>query len=616
MFSPVESLRSAEFGGEARELCRAIREGGDVDGLVAMVSKRELSKGWGDHGWTPAHVAVIAGNVSALKAIGQKGGRLDLEDRHGLKPIEYAITIKHSDCLEALCKAQPKKALGAVGWLASLPSIPAYQAEEKGTQAPDDFGRVLHRMLIYRCSLIEGLLLPNVVGQRCSFFITNSFLGLARRSLFTAMEAQQTYIPRDPLTLDREVMVLTTDHNCSKFQGVVNRVFSYHVLSSQAIIHVHHMLSQLSGNPKQALNLPAKDIEKHPGIPKCPTSDFYLEGGDILQVTNRDGERVLLTSKRGIDLAHSLARVQDRGFFKREEMKRKVAERAKEVALSQTELEEILEKLFRLGHLNQGEKSGVVSVDDLYKINQTLGQSPLYPDESFCDRAVKAGVTRMFDPSSSDSKKETAATYKAQREHLHENLKERFHADIVQELTSPFMHIDCWLMPGPNHTVFYADPKSARDLLKVIHTHAESLGLTDNDRQLIFAYVLKYPMIHKAMQPAIDRLVKQLEAVGLQPVACPGIFYKEGAVINFMNGVAGKSPSGEQLFATLGVNEGDLLGTALMQAFSAWMKKATGTKVTYIGEDPSNPGSFPEGAQWMNKATGLRCLTNLLPPER
>lgn len=632
MFDPLNALKF-EFkdGGDLLAVHRAAKgklrfEGAFLEGLerkIGKLSKEVLSKPMGTYQWTPAHVAVIAGNVSALKLIKERGGDLNAADQHGFTPMEYALGLDRSDCALLMKKAEvlahrvPQERREVLS--RCLPKKVPFRFMQKPAKAADDFHKPLDRVLIAcRTRFTMNNILEVKAAKRTIFHPAHTLKLMADQLGFSGIWTEKQYTPRDPMihTQNGEEMAIaiSTKNDKDDFSDLAGRVSVGTVMLGQSPPPtLHPIFSCLVGMSARLVAHAEVDLEAQMGYRQFMAMPFYIEGGNFFQVMSAQGEKICLISRVGMDMIHMLARVQEDGALKDPRYQQGVQIMLQHVRASDEEISHMLKKLFYLGHIQEGGKTGRVTPEQLTDILNDTIQNPLGPEERIDERAESLGMIKTFKGKEQERMEESARKYFAERFVLKTRLNALFQSKHFIELASIIGHLDSWIMPGPNHTLFYADPGTALKLLESLTRSPVELGLTQKDQELLETYLTKTKEVSDKVHDFLTIFHADISESTLQPIPIPGIFYHPDRVINFMNALTGRPRPGEQIVATLGVQEGDQLGSVLMDAFAMIMEEYSGAKVFFIGEDLSNPGSFPESFSWMEEGTGVHCMTKELP---
>lgn len=628
MLNPTKALKedfTQDLRGEAFH--RAVKEDLELDGIVQDAAREGvLSKGLGDQRWTPAHVAVIAGHAKQLGVIAKARGDLQAKDHNGFTPMEYAIGLRHKEC-ERVLRKRPiaphvVDARREAQLKQMLPKTIEFAHRESSGRAPDDFQKPLDRIFVCCRSNFEQPFVRDAhQSGRSTFHISTSLLELCERVGIVALETMHGYTPRDPWFLmsgfSKDRLVLIAQNPTDQFDKALQRVTSYQFMNGEHLsCRAHPLFMGHHGATRNFKEITGGDAYLHLGSGSSHAPNLYMEGGDLFQLTNGLGDQVFLSSRMGMNLTHTLSRLDPEGILREEGIQAEMEELDPPEVKSMEGIHKLLGKLYYLGHIKQKARSGSLSDFEKAQLIASIEKRPLGKQEIPAHRAAKLKLVSEFNPDNAHEMKGVAIKYAKQRLALSHFLMRATDSTQLSELSSPFAHLDSWVMPGPHSTLFYADPSYALHLLRHLKVNADVLELTDVDKRLLDEYCEVTARMMDLLRRPIAYFLDDVKGSGFQAIPIAGIFYKEKGCVNFMNaltGMAGVAPNRRQIIATLGAEEGDKLGGLLMDAFAIALKGYTDGDLYFLGEDASRPGTFPESLSWMSEGTGVHCMTKEVP---
>lgn len=181
-------------------------------------------------------------------------------------------------------------------------------------------------------------------------------------------------------------------------------------------------------------------------------------------------------------------------------------------------------------------------------------------------------------------------------------------------------HLDTFMKPGPNHSVFVQDYRLSLDLLLHLKKHAVELNFSDKDNALLEEYIQASQRLDAEIGPLLATIKTEIEQAHFTVLPMPGVFIndsidhlEDAQSINFMNALSGWSSKIEDYYyITSGCQAGDQLGKALMDSFAVFLKQYVPTiKVHFVGRDPKKLDDFSETTIWSQEhaQAGVHCFT-------
>jgi len=325
-----------------------------------------------------------------------------------------------------------------------------------------------------------------------------------------------------------------------------------------------------------------------------------LEGGDIFTLTNNRGEKTVLIGAQLFTLIHAYMRHD-------ESIKNMFDETSIQATFSDEEIQRAEEEMYAMGLLKVDGKLGLIE-EGKYKQTALVQQikSSFKYAESGRAIAIKYLKQKIFLQGLLER------TFQIPKGNLH----------VISQLAC---HLDMFMMPGPNKTVFFQDYDLCHKLLLSIKENAEAFSLTSKDMVFLDRYIHTAETLNKEASPILIKARKEIEEAGFTVLSAPGIINDEDKSkgeethhIDFLNAISGWSSKNKRPYvATLGAQVGDRLGVVLMDLFKHYLKEyQKDLEVHFLNYDPKNPSDFSQSMYWMNnrlgetkKIAGLHCLT-------
>lgn len=344
---------------------------------------------------------------------------------------------------------------------------------------------------------------------------------------------------------------------------------------------------------------------RHSGSAKRPELRYFLEGGDIFNVTNQEGKRKILIGRDVVDTVHNQLRMD--GVFK------DLPAYAKELTASQ--IKKVAEEMFSMGLFKLRDTSGFIDLQELFK--------PIYPHlMSQGEMAQFSGLRKPFEWKAGDAElaKPIVAKYLAQREAVLQWLSEDFSVPVedIHLMTKGAYHLDTFMMPGPQNCFFLqSHALCAKHLAQLRET------VDKEDRQLLEEYIEEARQCDKELGGVFQTIQKELAAAGFRVIETPGVFMQKvnpesnyQLNINFLNFVSGWSETNKRTYLiTTGAEVGKGLGKQLMKLFKEFISQfQANLKVYFVGYNPQKTDDFSHamscwnGSKMKNPQAGIHCL--------
>jgi len=577
-----------------------------------------------EKGWTPLHVALLAGNKEGLIFLRTMGVSLNVRDDAGKTAEDYAIELKRADLLQILQASDLAVCLRHVlqKWAVTLPQAPfCYQ------QDTHDFG-VEIKELFFSCPTAD-LQVPktNILdsGARIDHFAKN-IRQVAAYEGFGLRFSTKQYIVRDSfLMLGDGTHALSNQPEDLKQH--LERVESLALVTqSKAIYQCPHLSFFAAIGAAKDFKYYAWQEHKELFPDEGKQISFYLEGGNYWLATNTKGKKMLLIGEDHLYCTLN----QFREVIKHAPYPK--------VDPSKDDHERYLHEMHAQGLLADipGVGFGLISnVDASELVLQVLRNPEYHRDiENPCYKlALSAGKFRPIHLTKDIVQKTKASVvqYVTQKECIKQFMAHTFGLEIEQLviIQQLFYHLDIFIKPGPKGAFFVQNFEMSLEILKKIAEKKDLLKLTKNDLEMLNHYIQTSETLAKKLKQSLDAIVEQLKEAGFLVIPTPGLFFDTSPQIdadalqanlknsNFLNAVSGWSPKTNSFYyIATGAQVGDKLGSLLMQMYRQFLQTyLPAIHLYYIGYNPENPTDFSEGMQFTSRwdlQAGVHCLSNEL----
>lgn len=193
-------------------------------------------------------------------------------------------------------------------------------------------------------------------------------------------------------------------------------------------------------------------------------------------------------------------------------------------------------------------------------------------------------------------------------------------SDDLHYISQADYHLDTFMKPGPNHSIFLQDYRLSLEVLLHLKSHAKELEFTKTDLFLLEGYIQTASRLNAEIGPLLNTIRQEIERAKFTVLSTPAIFIYESQenpenahCINFINGLSGwSSKISAFYYITMGCQTGDRLGKSLRESFSIFLKQyVPDIKVHFTGRDPKNLDDFSETMYWAKTPShaGLHCFT-------
>jgi hypothetical protein len=269
------------------------------------------------------------------------------------------------------------------------------------------------------------------------------------------------------------------------------------------------------------------------------------------------------------------------------------------------------------GFITQEEISKIIGQVDLQKEKDTL-----YPlnGNPYMNVAKELKLYVPLDLSATQKKNgiDIAAEYLSQIQFTKQIIAMSFSLKPEQMFFIPQLdyHLDIFLRPGPNGSIFVQDFSFCVKLLGEI-ANCETLSLTCLDKAMLQRYINTAEKLDRELGPLCSKVKEILSKAGLCVIPAPGLFYDVSPDLldsihpdealtfnlNFLNAITGwSSKTKSYYYLAMGAGVGDRLGSTLMRSFESFLKHSQADiEVGFLGYDPDNESDFSEGMRWYNR---------------
>jgi hypothetical protein len=370
----------------------------------------------------------------------------------------------------------------------------------------------------------------------------------------------------------------------------------------------------------------------------------YIEGGNVFALTNSDGKQIFLMGADHLMHTLQLLELSNCDWNQLNEDlpgKDSFSSRCKEMEtqLKAEEIFELAEEMFASGLLNWKEGSGLIKTQKQLTILllKYFSPNPLPIGNEgrrwYKQLAEGLKEVRKFDPNIEELEnlRSLTASYAIKKQIVHELMAAELKIvpDHLHFIIQAGYHLDTFLTPGPNGTIFITSYALAADLLDKIADHAEALLLSQDDRLLLARYRLTARKLDQELSPLLDLAKIQLEKANFTIIPMPSSFiyepefphkvfplFTQPLSMNFANGISGWSDKLDNYYyITHGMQSGDKIGEIIMNLFTIFLQKyIPNITLYYVGRDDKN-GNYQEAMQWWSRIdtqSGVHCTTWIL----
>lgn len=576
-----------------------------------------------DYGWTPLHVAAIVGNVSAIQFLVGQNVRFDQKDQFGKIPIEYVQQF-HPDLLH--CFTTPHRVTNKMEflkpvfekWKVKLPPL-----KEKYRANTEDFGREITRLFIAKP------ISQNLHFKCSNVRILQNLTQICQRLGITTKSSKEDHYVRD-LWFRAPSGKLFKTFLCLQHEKALDRAES-HALYFNKKAHTrtkNPFFKNCTGGTflhiRESGDLSKKELDEK----EATEAFFQFEGGNVVTFTTPDGK-----VKAGIGRDHRLItlnshRLDKKLFGMTDPLMQPFVERVK-TGLTPQKIRKVAEYLYIQGTLKQNERTGVLTFSQRDKVAQQEMELKDYRSSSdpvehpFREIVTKLGLVVPFkwnEKVDVESCKGIVAKYQVQKYTLHKMTASNF--EIEPEdlfyISQAAYHVDYFTRPGPNHSMMHQNYLMCAEVLSAILTNADSLGLSEDDKQHLRNYIVTAQKLHAELGPLHEKVNKEMGKVKVPVVPMPGCFMyesdKQALNVNFINWLSGWSSTTKNYFLiTNGCQVGERLGVVLMDMFHLFMEQyVQDIEIYYTGHPIENRSDFSEPQLWTQNPegqAGVHCFT-------
>jgi hypothetical protein len=375
--------------------------------------------------------------------------------------------------------------------------------------------------------------------------------------------------------------------------------------------------------------------------PQKKLSYSYFEGGNVFILKNLNGVKSVLLGLDHFTQTFHLLELEKRSWD--ELGKQVLIEKSyKDVqteiafALTTTDLKTIIREMFSQGLIEQAGKSGLIPKKNqldmmLMKFFSAgiLHEKQNLKDELF--NQMKKGMINVFEYQDQESQtyRTLASEYLAKLKITRELIAQDFNvqSENLHFITQVNYHLDLFLTPGPNNSLFLANYAICTDFLEAIYKNSAALALSKVDLEYLERYIESSKKMDREIGGLLQKVEEQLKIANFKIIPTPGHLIYESKTVhrefpmpsggfnaNFMNAITGKSfKTGRHYYITHGIQVGEQLGNVLMDSFYLFLKHyVPDLDVYFIGKDPKNSRDFSEAMDWWNRLetqSGIHCTT-------
>lgn len=516
----------------------------------------------------------------------------------------------------------------------------------------DDFGQPITRLLLAAeidekvTSPLKSMMAGKTIWDGVTFKHTpRNLKALSEKLGFTVQETSSYYYPRD-IFLRLGDGSIAYPPSSDLLKDVVERVHSSNLyLDKGATTRTRNQLfNHWTGYAENYALQSQQDMQTSFSDRFHPLSYTYLEGGNVLRLTNKQDEEVVLVGEDHLAQSFLLLELNGRDWdslaalaLPNNSLQEQIAKRA--VELTEPEIAHYAEEMFSFGLLPCNGKSGLIKQEDQLNILLAKFFMPSSEDKIiaetergwFRELAKRSGIVEPFNLTKEqiETQRMPVATYLTKLEIVHALMaidcnvpKQNLHF-----ITQVNYHLDAFLQPAPHHALFMVHHGLAAEMLEAIIANKNDLKLTAEDMALLEGYLAAAKKFDLEFGGLIQSAQNQLLKAGLEVIPTPGHFLYEpsamyeqfpmpsdGICINFINALTGYSKSTQTpYYITHGIHAGEQVGSLLMDAYALFLRHHIPDISTFfIGYNPDHPNDFSEALDFWNRLetqSGIHCMT-------
>lgn len=608
----------------------ALFESRKIEEMILTLGEASLTQS-SSFGWTPLHVAVIAGNVSATRFFLDHGGAPNKKDIEEKTPLDYCRMINHPAIMELLLSkelsretaATPPSTNGLASgvplmamrelfrqWHVSLSTTPfIYRANTH------DFGVQIDQ-LMFRTPDDDS---PETQSSYLKEKVKNKYLAqniveIAAKRGFELIFSNYSYFMRDMLIRLPNGSIVSPSTSENAFIAC-ERAFSKNFIERTSSIGrtQHCFFHGMIGAGIQSLASSTAEIRER--FKHEQTLRFYMEGGNHYVSSNGSGELRLLMGEDHLTIALNQMRLDKTFDDPLIDLQGKIKNIKN--ALNEERIREILPEIYAQGLLKprKGAEKGFITSREVEQLSLEEDTSLSSGVSNYFEAAIRGGIYRPLNLSTQDvfNCKEIVAKYLAQREITKEIMRLSFSMpeNSVYFIPQAGYHLDTFMRPGPKGSFFVQNYGFCIAILESMQTLAADLELSDLDKDILERYLTTANQLHRDIGPVLEQVGSKLKSAGFQVIPTPGVFFdisprypgEPTYNVNFLNAISGWSARVNAFYyIATGASVGNHLGTLLMKVFHQFLETyQAGICVDFIGHPPDNKTDFNEAMEWWNR---------------
>lgn len=333
-------------------------------------------------------------------------------------------------------------------------------------------------------------------------------------------------------------------------------------------------------------------------------SPSCFEGGNVIVATNQNGEIKVLIGEESLFFTHQLLRHM--GFFK------PYTENSFAATYATASRNQFLSYLYLAKRIPAMLRDLAIAVDERYPDEQIL--------LVFGEMKALNVVDGDFDDSNFSAVRDLVCAYLAEQQFISFTLWPRefgVSANDIVILPQIAYHLDLFLK-NSSDCMLCADVEQSNRLLQSL---SATPGISTVDLALIDEYADEGKILQRELAPIYQLLYVMLERAGFIVEKIPAAFFssrsrdkKNQQSFNFINALSGRSPTtNEPFYICLGAKVGDNLGNLLMNFFKDHMKYLVGPEINvhFIGAKKNGDELDYEPAMvfFNDRHAGVHCLS-------
>lgn len=569
-------------------------------------------------GLTPLHVAAICANRPAWKFLLSKGASIETKDDYGKTPLDYAKM--YPEFFESI---KPKSHKISTNIEAVL--SPIFAAKKV------DFPR---GKFVYKSNTQDfGLIIKELFLAGNDLQLNKNLKKIAAHLGFEIRYLNSDIHPRDGFYHGNNKLISPFNHHMP-LSGpfVIN-----HVIQRAYSREFYHGGSSRTTDTKiREMNFGIKARYYHQIVELMQitkeSSSYIFEGGNQFVLTNSQGQKKILMGDQQLYINLNYRNANN--VFTSNKIK----------FVAEDTIMALAEEMYEQGLYEQNGRSGLVEMYSMPALQQKdiLSRMALQTCSFAEAYAVKSynnnNPLQLFQRNKVNVKEISplVSEYAYKKEDTKKFIAKQHNVDVDHVLFLPpvFHHLNAFLRPGPNGSIFIVDFDLCAGVCQALLENAKHLQLSSNDFNDLKIYMASARSRHIELSNLLKDVKNQLKEAGFHVIPSLGYFSFEESItennymmssrdrpkprkqcFNIINSFTGWSEKTQKYYMiSAGISVGDRLGLLFMDAFALFMKQYFNEdefELYYVGKD-KGINTYSQNMQRFNKYTefsGIHDLT-------